>query len=105
MGKVKVIRKSHTVGFYKIPTYEGKTIERRINIMTETNEPINDAAPLIYTEKAKGVQPQYNIRTDKWVIAQKAMDAVNREKIAKGMAAPKVEEEPAKGGDGDDAST
>ena len=30
--------------------------------------------------------PQYNIRADKWDIAQKAMDRVNKEKIAKGIA-------------------
>ena len=45
----------------------------------ETGEPIKDTTPLIYTPKEKGVMPQYDVRTDKWDIAQNAMDRVNKE--------------------------
>ena len=36
----------------------------------ETNEPIGETAPMIYTKKTDGVIPAYDIRTDKWEIAQ-----------------------------------
>ena len=65
--------------------------------MVETGEPIKDTSPLIYTPKEKGVRPEFNIRADKWDIAQEAMSAVNREKIAKGQQPPsenKKEETP-----------
>ena len=84
MGKPRIIKESHNVGFYVMEAYEGKTIEQRCREMVETGEPIKDTSPLIYTPKEKGVRPEYNVRADKWDIAQEAMNAVNREKIAKG---------------------
>ena len=57
----------------------------------ETGEPIKDATPLIYTPKEKGVMPQYDVRADKWEIAQNAMDRVNKERIAKGQQPPSEE--------------
>ena len=32
-----------------------------------------DGAPIIYTERKDGVLPAYDIRTDRWEIAQEAM--------------------------------
>lgn len=97
MGKPRVIKESHDVGFYVIEGYEGKTIEQRCREMVETNEPIKDTSPLLYTPKEKGVRPEYNVRADKWDIALEAMDAVNKAKIAKGQQPPnepKKEETP-----------
>ena len=71
------------MGFYVMEAYEGKTIEQRCREMVETGEPIKDTSPLIYTPKEKGVRPEYNVRADKWDIAQSAMDAVNKERIGK----------------------
>ena len=51
--------------------------------------------------KGKGVMPQYDVRADKWEIAQNAMDRVNKERIAKGQQPPSEEtnkEDTAKGG-------
>ena len=79
MGKPRIIKKSHDVGFYVMEAYEGKTIEQRCREMVETGEPIKDTSPLIYTPKEKGVRPEYNVRADKWDIAQGAMDAVYRD--------------------------
>ena len=45
--------------------------------VVENKEPIEDGAPIIYTERKDGVIPAYNIRTDKWDIALTAMDQVN----------------------------
>ena len=44
---------------------------------------------------------QYDVRTDKWDIAQNAMDRVNKERIAKGQQPPREEvkkEDTAQGG-------
>ena len=49
----------------------------------QNKEPIEDGAEIIYTEKKLGVQPQYNIRTDKWEIAQEAMNLAHANRIAK----------------------
>lgn len=58
-------------------SYEGETIEEKVNRITNNKEPIKDGAPLIYTERSKGVEPQYDIRTDRFEIAIEAMDKVS----------------------------
>ena len=93
MGKPRIIKESHNVGFYVMEAYEGKTIEQRCREMVETGEPIKDTSPLIYTPKEKGVRPEYNVRADKWDIAQSAMDAVNRGRIARGQQPPSANNE------------
>lgn len=72
--------------------YEGNSIEEKCAKLIENNEPITDGAPIIYTEKKDGVLPQYDIRTDKWDIAQSAMDLANASKIAKSKGLKKPEE-------------
>lgn len=67
--------------------YEGETIENKIERVMLTGEPIEDGAPLIYTERKDGVKPEHNIRTDKWDQALMAMDAVNRTRMTKTMEA------------------
>lgn len=61
----------------------GERIETKISRITENNEPITDGAPIIYTKREDGVLPAYDIRTDRWEIAQQAMEAVNQANIAK----------------------
>ena len=85
MGKPRIIKKSHNVGFYKMEPYEAKCLEEKIQKMNENHEAITELSPAIYTEAKDGVLPQYNIRADKWELAQNAMDRVNRERIAKGL--------------------
>ena len=84
-------RKQLKTGF-STETYEGESIEKKCARMIENNEPITDGAPLVYTERADGVRPEFNVRTDKWDIAQESMEKVSeakrnkiKEKIAKGM--------------------
>ena len=43
-------------------TYEGEAIEQKIARIFNNGEPISDGAPLIYTERADGIQDAYNIR-------------------------------------------
>lgn len=62
---------------------EGETIETKVARIVQNKEPITDGAPMIYTEKEQGVLPEYDIRTDKWEIAQNAMDVVHATNIAK----------------------
>ncbi len=64
-------------------TSEGETIEDKVGRITENKEPIKDGAPEIFTERSKGVEPGFNIRTDRWEIATEAMDAVHRSNKAK----------------------
>ena len=72
-----------------IRTYEGESIEDKVLRITKNNEPIEDTAPLIYTEKKDGVLPQHDIRTDKWEVAQEAMDQVNKTRITKTVESKK----------------
>lgn len=76
-----------------IESFEGETIETKVAKLIENNEPITDGAPIIYTEKKDGVLPQYDIRTDKWEIAQSAMDLANASKIAKSKGLKKPDEQ------------
>lgn len=66
--------------FGKIKTKEGEYIEEKVRRITENNEPIEDGAPIIYTERKDGINPAYNIRTDRWDIAQDAMEQVGNNK-------------------------
>lgn len=60
-----------------IPTTEGETIETKVFRMINNKESIGkEALPLIYTDRKDGVQPAYDIRTDKWEIAVEAQGKV-----------------------------
>ena len=72
---------------------EGESIETKIKRITKNNEPITDGAPIIYTNRNDGVLPAYNIRTDRWEIAQAAMDAVNQANLAKSKNYGKIEQQ------------
>ena len=76
-----------------VESYEGESIEKKVSKLIENNEPITDGAPIIFTEKKDGVLPQYDIRTDKWDVAQSAMDLANASKIAKSKGMKKPEEQ------------
>lgn len=66
--------------FGPIQTKEGEYIEEKVRRITENGEPIEDGAPIIYTERKDGVNPAYDIRTDRWEIAQDAMEQVGNSK-------------------------
>ena len=77
---------------------QGESIETKVKRILENKEPITDGAPIIYTNRDDGVVPAYNIRTDRWDIAQEAMDAVNQQRIAKSKNfGVKTEEKPEEG--------
>lgn len=64
-------------------SYEAVTLEQKIEKIMNAKEPIDETAPIIYTERKHGVQPEYNIRTDRFEIALEAMDKVSRSYQAK----------------------
>lgn len=64
-------------------TTEGETIEAKIRRIVDNGEPITDGAPLIYTDRADGVLPEYNVRTDRFELAVEAMDGISRNHLAK----------------------
>ena len=74
-----------TTGY--IPVYDGESIETKIERVVQNKEPIEDGAEIIYTEKKQGVQPQFDIRTDKWEVAQEAMNLAHANRIAKSNGA------------------
>lgn len=83
---------------------EGESIENKVYRITENNEPITDGAPIIYTNRDDGVLPAYNIRTDRWEIAQQAMDAINQANLAKSKSYGKIDKEDKKALDSQDMS-
>lgn len=62
---------------------EGETIETKIERVVHNGEPIEEGAPLVYTERKEGVMAQYNPRSDRFEIAVDAMDQVSKSRIAK----------------------
>ena len=79
--KRKILTIKPTTGY--IPVYDGESIETKVERVVQNKEPIEDGAVIIYTEKKQGVQPQYDIRTDKWEVAQEAMNLAHANRIAK----------------------
>lgn len=65
---------------------EPREVKLRKIINREANNMEDGVFPTIYTEKKDGVQPEFDIRTDRFEIAIDAMDKINRStanKIAK----------------------
>lgn len=75
----------------------GEMLCTKIARMMYNKEPITAESPIIYTAKKDGVLPQYDIRTDRWEIAQEAMGAISKSEIAKGKAWMKEAEESQEG--------
>ena len=81
---------SYTSPFVNEDVYEGETIETKVERVVNNNEPITDGAPLLYTERKNGVEPAFDVRTDRWDLAVDAMDLVTKDKLAK--RAERIEE-------------
>ena len=58
---------------------EGESIEEKLRRATATQEPLEvDFTPEIYQERAEGVDPMCDVRTDKFQMAQDACDTMSR---------------------------
>lgn len=77
------VPKFEETSIVKNDTYEGETIEQKVERIVNNKEPITDGAPLIYQERVDGVEPSYDIRTDRHDFAIEAMDKVAASKRAK----------------------
>lgn len=77
----------------EIEMVEGERLEEKLARVIETGEPISDGAPLIFTPKDNGVIAAYNIRTDRWEIAQSAMEEAYKADIAKSKKYQKLSPE------------
>lgn len=102
MYKQNRVRKTSIV---RNESQEGETLETKIERIVNNKEPITDGAPTIYTERKDGVQPGYDIRTDRFDVAVEAMDKVQKSHISKRAGRIKAEteklNEAQKGGSGD----
>ena len=86
LKKIEMYKIPHypTTSLNSIETFEGETLEQKIDRILTHKEPIKDeGVALIYSERKKGVLPETNVRTDRWEIATDAMDKVAGSKIAK----------------------
>ena len=70
-------------GLQSVECFEGESIEEKVERIVTNNEPISDTAPMIYTEKAQGVLPAYNIRTDRFDVAIEATSKIEMARQAK----------------------
>lgn len=57
---------------------EPREVKLRKIINGETNNMEDGVFPTIYTEKKDGVQPEFDIRTDRFEVALDAMDKINQ---------------------------
>lgn len=58
----------------------GQSIEEKVFQAVNSKTPIEAVAPMVYSERKDGVLPETNIRTDRFEIAQEAINS-----IAKGV--------------------
>lgn len=58
---------------------EGETIEVKLERIITTREPIEQTTDIIHQERKAGIQPEYDIRTDKMQIAVEGMTAVTNQ--------------------------
>lgn len=78
-------------------SYEGEPLEIKVQRLVQNKEPLDGSVPLTYQERAEGVNPAYNIKTDKWEVAAEAMDRATKEKILRRADRIKAAKEAEKG--------
>lgn len=61
----------------------GETLPRRIERAMSNGEGITDGAQMTYTDRADGVIPEYDIRTDRMDLAREAGDKINKLNLAR----------------------
>lgn len=57
-------------------TYNGISIEEKVRRIMENGNSEEEVFPIIYTDKKDGVLPAFDIRTDRFEIAQKALETM-----------------------------
>lgn len=78
--------------------YDGESMEEKLRRVMNNKEPIDSVAERIYTDRKDGVQPEFDIRTDKWELAAEGFNAINNDNLAQSEAKRKsLGEEAAEG--------
>lgn len=62
---------------------QGESLEKKLERIIANKEPIKDGSPIIYTERKDGIQPSYNIRTDRFEVALDGLDKIHKSQMAK----------------------
>lgn len=79
---------------------EPREVKLRKIISGETNNMEDGVFPTIYTEKKDGVQPEFDIRTDRFEVAIDAIDKINQSaasQIAKSKGKTETAKDPGTG--------
>lgn len=58
-------------------SFIGQSLEEKVFQAVNSNAPIEAVAPMVYTERKDGVLPETNIRTDRFDVAQDAMQSIS----------------------------
>ena len=78
--KKKIVK--HTKDMLAVDTVEGEIIEKKMQRIMDEKSPIDDSAPIIYTEKKNGINPAHDVRTDRFDLALEAMEIETKNRIA-----------------------
>jgi len=70
-------------GINRNESIEGESLERKLERIIANKEGIKDGVTVIYTERKDGIQPSYNIRTDRFEVALDGMDKIHKSQMAK----------------------
>lgn len=62
--------------------YYGERIESKIARILTNKEPIKDTTPRIYQERGEGINPQCDIRSDRFDLALEASDSITASHLA-----------------------
>lgn len=76
-------RKTDTTQIRVNKSKVGERIEERVQRMLYAGESMGDGAPLIYTDRRNGVEPQYNVRSDRFELALDAINGVTKDTLTK----------------------
>lgn len=72
----------HVKDILAVETIEGEILEKKIQRIMDEKSPIDDSAPIVYTEKKNGINPAHDVRTDRFDLALEAMDIETKKRIA-----------------------
>ena len=62
---------------------EGEPLEIKVMRATTNKQPLDNSAPLLYTERKQGILASTNIRTDRFEVAIDAMDKISKSYMAR----------------------
>lgn len=72
----------NTKDLLAVDTIEGEILEKKIQRIMDEKTPIEDSAPIIYTERKNGINPAHDVRTDRFDLALEAMEIETKNRIA-----------------------